>query len=72
MLLVISCAFLNKQTEAIILSNHAPWQGASEGVNCDVDPVLNLIPSAEKFQERLTIIIIIDRIMIVLSKSKLI
>ena len=34
--------------------------------------VLNLRPSAEKFEERTTIIIIIQRIIIVLSKSKLI
>ena len=72
MLLVISCAFSNKQTKGIILSNHSPRQGASEGVNCDVGPVLNLRPSAEKFEERMTIIIIIERIIIVLSKSKLI
>ena len=29
MMLVISCAFLNKQTEGIILSNHSPRQVAS-------------------------------------------
>ena len=34
MLLVIPRAFLNKQTDGIILNNHSPWQV----VNCDMEP----------------------------------
>ena len=72
MLLVIPCAFLNKQTEEIILSNHSPRQVASDKYETVTwNPVLNLKLKAEKFEKRVTVKIIIERIIKALLKSKI-
>ena len=36
-------------------------------MNCDVNPVLNLKPKAEKFEERVTVKIIIERIISIIE-----
>ena len=74
MLLLISYAFLNKQAEGIILSNHSLQQVASDsktGKPETWNPVLNLKPKAEKFEERVTVKIIIERIIKALLKGKI-
>ena len=71
MLLVIPCAFLNKQAEGSFLATIllSKWQV----LNCDVkrNPVLNLKPKAEKFEKRVTVKIIIERIIKALLKGKI-
>ena len=72
MLLVISCIFLNKQTEGIIFSNHSPLQVANDKSKIVMwNPVLNLKPKAEKFEEIMTVKMIIECIIKALLKSKI-
>ena len=61
MLMVISCAFLNKKTEGIFLSNHSPRLVATWS------PVLNLKPKADIFEEKM----IVGHIIKALLKSKI-
>ena len=64
---------LNKQTEGIILSNDSPRQMASDKwwiVRWNT--VLNLKPSVEKFEEKMTVKMITERIIKALLKSKII
>ena len=70
MLLVIPFAFLNKQTEGVILSNHSPRQVTSDKWYIVTwGPVLNLKTKAEKFEEIMTVKMIIERIIKALLKS---
>ena len=72
MLLLIPCAFLNKQAEEIIFSNQSPHQVASDKQwTVTRNPVLNLKPNAEKFKERVTVKIIIEPIIKALLKGKI-
>ena len=70
---LILCTFVNKQTGEIILSNHSTRQVES-GKRWSVTwrPVLNLKPSAERFERRMKVKMIIKRIMKALLKSKII
>ena len=71
MLLVIPWTFLNKHTAGIILSNHSPQQVASDNLwTVAWNPVLNLKPKTEKFEERVAVKIIIKRIIKALLKGK--
>ena len=70
MLLVIALAFLNKQTEGVILSNHSPRQVASDKWYIVTwDPVLNLKTKVEKFKEIMRVKVIIERIIKALLRS---
>ena len=65
MLMVISCAFLNKKTEGIFLSNHSPRLVAMWS------PVLNLKPKADIFEEKMLVKTIVGHIIKALLKSKI-
>ena len=70
MLLVIPCIFLNKQTEGIIFRNHYPTQVANDKSKIVMwNPVLNLKPKAEKFEEITTVKLIIESIIKALLKN---
>ena len=56
---------VNKQTERIILSNHSPRTMASVVLKIMTwKPVLILKPSAERFNQRMTFKMMIERMMI--------
>ena len=68
MLLLIPCAFLNKQTKGIILSNPSHRQLASDKQEIVTwNPPMNLKPEAEKFEERMAVKMIVK----VLLKSEI-
>ena len=70
MLLVIPCAFLKSRLKESLLAIIflGKWQVII--VNCDVNPVLNLKSKAEKFEKRVTVKMIIERIIKALMNSK--